>query len=69
MAKTVKKLKNKHTGDVWVDADGDVWYFNVDDEQWYVISAFDPDSPSFVLVADASPNVNFGPYRKLNRFK
>ncbi|WZB38363.1 hypothetical protein SEA_BAZZLE_76 [Mycobacterium phage Bazzle] len=63
MAKQVKNLKEKHQTDLWVDKDGEVWFFNCDIGGWYVLTlcceGYDPGG--------ANPIAEYGPYTRINR--
>lgn len=35
--KTVNRLKKKHRDRLWMDCEGDIWFFNHDTDQWNVL--------------------------------
>lgn len=56
-------LKDKHRGRVWLDVDSDIWFVNVDTDEWNVLSFYSTGEAQ--VVAHENPDSMYGPYRQL----
>lgn len=69
--KTVKRLKDKHRNGLWTDRDGDLWFYNLgQDEGWRCIQF--TGAESVLGVADESAErvpAAFGPFRRIHKLK
>lgn len=59
MAKEVNKLKPKHKFSLWLDPEDDVWYYDAELEEWYVLM---PELGGGFSPVAYKP---IGPFRKL----
>lgn len=59
-----QKLKAKHQDRVWVDGDGDVWFFDVNKNKWRYL-AITEDGVEYIS-ENAAPNIHHGPYTAIH---
>ena len=59
------KLKKKHRDRLWVDVEGDAWFWNADTENWacLVPDLYGGYAPTLMQ----NPNKTFGPFTELLR--
>lgn len=63
MANKVPYLKYRHRDSVWVDADGDLWWFNTEKGLWQCLySQGEEGFMKPVRGLTIAPNSNHGPY-------
>lgn len=71
--KTVKRLGAKHRNGIWVDRDGDVWFYNPDPqhEGWRVIQFTGTDQQLGLSDEDGSTGVSsvYGPFVRIHKIK
>lgn len=62
MAKT---LKYKHRNRVWRDAEGDVWFWDVHEDAWVVITFGNSGGEGLPQDELDTPVAAYGPFKKL----
>lgn len=69
--KEVSFLLEKHRGDIWLDTEEDVWFYDAPNDRWQVLVR-DDHWAGFYLANDGSlgshvPSSEYGPYRRLHK--
>jgi hypothetical protein len=65
--KVVDKLKKKHRGSIWLDRDGEVWYYEWKSQAWgYLWGGAGMGGPGLDFDTLADPTL-YGPFTRLHK--
>lgn len=68
--KTVERLKKKHRNALWIDGDGDVWFYDAQKGVWRYLDGYSEEPLGVQDISNgiATPDDFHGPYKRLYEF-